>query len=287
MLISPGRLGRIGVVSPSNVLAIPALSLTGGITIPMQTVTGASTFPIEFPNPTTGAAVGGDGSVTPTSTTAAVTFGTVATSARFSHPVTVSQRYRISWTKSGTSGGQAGFGTSAGGTQYRSTIDSVQGDYFDFTATTTTLWVSFQRASAGTTTWSNITIIPIAEPTWTNTSAIVIANWTALSAGVTVDGTTGDITIPAAGSTLLARQNVTAGVTQGSLYRLSWTNVSNTTQCLIGTSTGGSQIKTATSSDAVGARTFEFVAQATTWIQFQRATAGTATVTNIVIQGAS
>lgn len=287
MLIHPGRVGRGGLASPSVSVIIPALSAAGAALIPMQTLTGASTFPIEFPNPTTGAAVGGDGTVNTTSTSAAVTFGTVATSARFSHTVVSGQRYRISWTESGTSGGQAGFGTSAGGTQYRSTIDSVQGDYFDFTATTTTVWISFQRASAGTTTFQNITIIPIAEPTWTtNAALVVIANWTQLSSGVTVDGTTGAITIPATGSNLSARQQIT-GVTQGNLYRLSWTNGSNTTQCLIGTANGGSQIKTASSSDPVGARTFEFVAQSQTWIQFQRATTGTAVVSNIVIQEAT
>lgn len=286
MLVQPGRVGRSGLASPSVSAVIAALGLDGAAAIPMQTLTGASATLIEFPNPTTGAAVGGDGTVTPTSTQVAVTFGTVATSARFSHTVVSGQRYRISWTESGTSGGQAGFGTSAGGTQYRSTLASVQGTYFDFTATSTSLWISFQRASAGTTTFSNITIVPKAEPTWVNTSLVVIANWTNLSAGVTVDGTTGDITIPAAGSTLLARQNIT-GAVQGTLYRLSWTNVSNTTFCLIGTSNGGSQIKTAGSSDPVGARTFEFVAQASTWIQFQRSAAGTATVTNIVIQEAT
>lgn len=238
-------------------------------------------------SPLTNATVGGNGTVNVTAISAEVTYGTNATSARFTHPVTTGQRYRVEWTESGTSGGQAGFGLSGGGTQYRSTIDSVQGDYFDFTAVSDTLGVSFQRASAGTTTFSNITLTPIPEVTWTNNPSLVVpANWTALSAGVTVDPTTGDITIPAAGSTLLARQQI-LGLTTGKLYRLSWTNGGNTTMALIGTSQGGTQIKTASSSDPVGARTFEFVHQGTTWIQFQRSASGTAIVSNIVIQEAS
>lgn len=234
-------------------------------------------------SPLTDATVGGNGTVNVTATSAEVTYGTNATSARFTHPVTVGQRYRVEWSESGTSGGQAGFGISGGGTRYRSTIDSVQGNYFDFTAVSTTLGVSFQRASAGTTTFFNITLTPIDAPTWTdNPSLVVPANWV-LSPGVTVDGVTGAITIPATGTVLSARQQIT-GVTQGKLYRLSWTNENNIAQCLIGTTSGGSQIKTTSSSSA---RTFEFVAQADTWIQFQRGTNGTAIVSNIVIQEAS
>lgn len=243
---------------------------------------------LEFPSPLSNAAVGGAGTVNVTATSAEVIYATNATSARFSHPVVVGQRYRVSWSESGTSGGQAGFGTSAGGTQYRSTFASGQGTFFDFTATTATLWISFQRASAGTTTFSNIRIEPISEPTWADMSPNPISDLTAdwvLSAGVTVNESTGDLTIAATGSTISGRQEI--DVVANKLYRLAWTNTSNTTMCLIGTTNGGSQIKTASSSDAVGARTFEFVGQGTTmWVQWQRATTGTAVVTNPRVQEA-
>lgn len=239
----------------------------------------------EAVSPLSGAATSGDGTITPTATDVSVTYGTTTTSARFSHPVVVSQRYRVTWTQSGDTNAQSGFGTSAGGGQYRTTMAPIQGPTFDFTATTSTLWINFQRVGAGTTVFSNIRITPIAEVTWTDITPTVVnkAGWT-VQTGVTVDTDTGAITIAATGSTIFARQAIT-GLTQGTNYRLRWINGSNTTMALLGTSTGGGQMKSASSSDAVGSRTFEFVAQGTTThLQFQRSTTGTAIVSAIEFQ---
>lgn len=234
-----------------------------------------------------GATLNGPGTIEATDTQVTVTYATSTTSARFSVPVASGQRYRVTWTQTGTSGGQAGFGTSSGGTQYRGTINSTAGTTLDLTTTTTTLWISFQRASAGTTTFSNIRITPIDEVTWVDMSPNPIsplaANWTFSSGSATVNESTGDVTIVASGTNVSAYQLITTVTNK--LYRLAWTNTNNSTMCLIAAGIGGPQTKTATSSDAIGARTFEFVAQGTqTLVQWQRSAAGTAIVTNPRIQ---
>lgn len=235
---------------------------------------------------TTFTASSGDGAVSfdAGAKTLSVAYGTTTTSIRGTHTVEVAKRYRISWTYSGSTLAQMLLGTSAGGTQYRLAIS---GDVFvDFTATTTTAHITFQRNTSGTTTVSGITIQEIPEVTWVDNAQVTPAGWVALSAGVTVDGTTGTITIPAAGSTLLARQSLLT--VANTLYRLRWVNNNNTTQCLIGSSQGGAQMKSATSSDSLGAKTYEFRATGTTtWIQFQRSTAGTANVSDIFMQDVS
>ena len=263
MLVSLGRMGMIG---------------GGGGLAPVVGL-------IQLINPTTGFVTSGDGAIVPSATDVSVTYGTTTTSARFSHPVTIGQRYRVAWTQTGSTGGQTAFGTSAGGGQYRPTLAPVQGTVFDFTATTATLWVNAQRASAGTTVFSNFTITPIAEVVWADITPSVInkAGWTPSTAAVTIDTNTGAITIAATGSTINARQSIT--LTQGVNYRMRWVNGSNSTMALLGTSTGGGQMKAASSSDPVGSRTYEFVAQsATVSVQFQRSATGTAVVSDIEIQ---
>lgn len=241
--------------------------------------------PMDLSNFTT---VTGDGVASANTGTGVVSvaFGTVATSLRGSTPVTAAKRYRVQWTMANdnANNGQVGFGTSLGGPQYRPTLSGTAGtNTFDFTALSTPLFATFQKPSTGTSTFSSITLLEIPEVTWVDTSLITAAGWTQLSAGVTVDGTTGAITIPATGTNLSARQGV--ATTIGKLYRLRWTNGSNTTQALIGTSNGNGTQKTASSSDPVGARTYEFVATTTTtWFQFQRATSGTAVVSAIQVQ---
>ncbi len=233
------------------------------------------------------ATVAGDGSTTvdTTAKTLSITFGTTATSLRGSYGVTTGKRYRIIWTMESTNAttGQLGLGTSLGGPQYRPTISGVEGaNFVEFTATTSTVYPTFQRASTGTTVFSNIKIQEIAEVSWADTALITAAGWTQLSSGVTVDSGTGAITIPATGTNLSARQGI--ATTVNTLYRLRWNN-SASTQCLIGTANGGSQMKSASASDAIGDRTYEFRATTTTtWIQFQRSTSGTAVVSNIVVQ---
>ncbi len=232
--------------------------------------------------------VTGDGatSLDTTAQTLSITYGTTATSLRGSFPVTIGTRYRVSWEMSGTTGGQAGFGTSLGGPQYRPTLGGTNGtNTFELVAETATLYLTFQRASAGTTVFGPITIEEIPARTFTDLSPqpVSAATWTTLSAGVTVDNTTGIITIPAAGTMLSARGSVTTTI--GKLYRLRWTLNSNSAQILIGTSNGGSQLKSGSSSQNAGTYAFEFTATTTTtWLQFQRQTAGTVTVSDIALQ---
>lgn len=224
----------------------------------------------------------GDGatSIDETAQTITVTYGTTATARRGVVPVTIGKRYRVSWVYGGATNGSLYAGTTLGGLQYRAAI--VNDTFFDFTAIAAELHLSFQRTTTGTTTVSSLTIQEIPEVTWTDTSLITPAGWVQLGTGVTVDQTTGAITIPATGSVLSARQSVTTTVNK--LYRLRWNN-SIASQCLIGTTNGGQQMKTASSSDSAGDRTYEFRATTTTtWIQFQRATAGTVVISNIFVQ---
>lgn len=215
-----------------------------------------------------------------------ISYGTTATSLRSSAiTVEVGKRYRVFWTLGGTSGGQAGFGVSVGGPQYRPTMGGTAGENtFDFTATSENFHITFQRASAGTTTFSNIYLQEIPAVSWVDIAPnlFVPESWI-LSTGVTVDAETGDITIPATGTTISARQGVATEV--GKLYRLRWVNNNNSTMCLIGTANGGAQFKSASSSDPVGSRTHEFLASTTTsWVQFQRSANGTAIVSDIYLQ---
>lgn len=232
---------------------------------------------------TTFSAGTGDGtySFDSTAKTLTVTYGTTTTGIRGSHPVTVGKRYRISWAYSGATGAQMALGTALGGTQYRPGIAS--DTFVDFTATTATAYITFQRTAAGTTTVSSIEILEIPEVTWVDTAAPTSTGWVSLSTGVTVDSNTGAVTIPATGTSLLARQSMTT--VAGTLYRLRWINNSNTTQCLLGTSQGGGQFKTATASDPIGYNAYEFRATSTTtWVQVQRTTTGTAVVSDIRLQ---
>lgn len=267
MLTAPGRLGRMGLgrLAPVGIDADLSVAVSPAA-----------------------ATLNGGGSIEATATAVTVTYASTSTSARFSHDVVIGQRYRLTWEQSGTTAGQSGFGTTSGGSQYRPPMAPVQGFIFDFTATATTLWISFQRAAAGTTTFSNIRITPIAEVAWADITPSLIskAGWT-LTAGVTVDQTTGAITIPATGTSLSARQGILSGLTQGTLYRLRWVNNSNTTMALLGISNGNQTMKTSGSSDPVGSRTYEFTPQGTqTWVQFQRTTNGTAVVSDIEFQQA-
>lgn len=228
--------------------------------------------------------VAGDGTTSVNTGTVSVAFGTTSTSRRSSGlAVTIGKRYRLTWTQAGTSGGQLGIGTSLGGSQYRPTIGgSLGSNTVYFTATTATVFVTVQRASAGTTTFSGFTLNTELEPTWADTALISAAGWT-LDASATVNTTTGVITLAASGTLITARQSITT--TAGTLCRLKWTVGGNTTQTPIGSSSGGAQYRSAALNDAVGSRTYEFrPTTTTTWIQFQRTTAGTATVSNIAVQ---
>lgn len=225
----------------------------------------------------------GDGatSIDTTAQTISITYGTTTTGRRGTYPVTVGKRYRVTWVYSGTTGMSMYAGTSSGGIQYRHPVASDL--LFDVTVTATTLHMTFQRTAAGTTTVSDLKIQEIPEVTWVDTALVSPTAWTNLSAGVTVDTTTGAITIPATGTTLAARQVCTTVAAK--LYRLRWINNTNTTMCLIGSTSGGQQMKAATSSDAVGSRTYEFRATNTTSsILFQRSATGTAVVSDIQIQ---
>lgn len=233
----------------------------------------------------------GDGTtaVDPTAKTLTIAYGTAATSLRGQHPVTSGTRYRVSWTMSSTNAtqGQAGFGTSLGGPQYRPTIGGVAGvNIFDFTAVGDTLYPTFQRASTGETTFSAITIAEIPQVTWADISPqpITSSTWTALSSGVTVSS--GTITIPATGTLLSAAGSITT--VAGKLYRLVWTVGTNTVQCAIGTSQGSAAMKSAGVNHSIGTNTYEFMATSTTtWFQFQRQTSGTTVVSSIALQEVS
>jgi hypothetical protein len=208
-----------------------------------------------------------------------IAFGTTTTGRRALVPVVVGKRYRVSWVYSGTTGMQLYAGTTAGGLQYRPNIASDL--FFDFTATSTDLHLGFQRIAAGTTVVSSLTIQEIPIVTWADTSLINPASW-AVTGAVTVDQTTGAITIPSTGTTISARQGFPT--TMGKLYRVRWNN-SLSTFCLIGTANGGAQMKSAAASDAAGDRTYEFrPTTTTTWLQYQRSASGTAVVSNIFVQ---
>jgi parallel beta-helix repeat protein len=218
-----------------------------------------------------------------------IAFGTTATSLRGSYfPLVVGKRYRASWSMSSSNGtqGQAGFGTSAGGPQYRPTLGGVAGlNSFEFDAVSDTLYPTFQRASAGSTTFSGFTIAEVAPAAWIaiKPQPIVPAFWTARSSGVTVNATTGVLTIAATGTLISGAGSFTTVV--GKLYRLAWTVGGNSVSCLIGTSQGGSTLKSSGVVHAVGSYSYEFAATSTTtWIQFQRQTSGTATVSGAVMQ---
>lgn len=228
------------------------------------------------------AAAFGDGatSVDSTAKTFSVTYGTANTGIRAPVPVVIGKRYRVTWTYSGATGMQLYAGSTTGGIQYRPNIAN---DLFiDLTATTTELSLTFQRVAAGTTTVSNLKIREIPQATWVDTALITPAGWVSLSAGVTVDQTTGAITIPATGTLLSARQGF--ATTVGKLYRVRW-NLTASTFCLIGTSNGGSQMKSAAGSDTAGDKTYEFRPTTTTsWLQYQRSVSGTTVVSNIFVQ---
>ena len=158
----------------------------------------------------------GDGvtSIDETAQTMSIAFGTTTTGRRALVPVVVGKRYRVSWVYSGTTGMQLYAGTTAGGLQYR---PNIAGDlFFDFTATSTDLHLGFQRIAAGTVV-SSLTIQEIPIVTWADTSLINPASW-AVTGAVTVDQTTGAVTIPATGTTISARQGFPT--TMGKLYRV-------------------------------------------------------------------
>ena len=127
MLVTLGRMGRIG----GGVGGVVSAALSQVI------------------NPTTGFVSTGDGTVTPSATEVSVTYGTTTTGARFSHPVTIGQRYRVTWTQTGSASAQTGFGNSVGGVQYRPSLAPAQGSVFEFTATAATFWINAQRVGAG------------------------------------------------------------------------------------------------------------------------------------------
>lgn len=232
----------------------------------------------------------GDGAtaIDSTAKTLTIAYGTGATSLRGQHPVASGTRYRISWTMASTNAtqGQAGFGTSLGGPQYRPTLGGVAGENaFEFTSVSTVFYPTFQRASTGETTFSNIVISEIPQVAWANLSPqpIVPTTWTALSSGVTVNGSTGAITIAATGTNLSAAGSVTTVV--GKLYRLAFTVATNTVQCAIGTSQGSAVLKSAGVNHSIGFNTYEFSATSTTtWIQFQRSISGTTVVSEVALQ---
>lgn len=231
----------------------------------------------------------GDGttSLDTTNGTMSIAFGTTATSLRSSAiAVTVGKRYRVIWSLSGSSGGQAGFGTSVGGPQYRPTTGGALGaNTFEFVAETTALHITFQRASAGTTVFGPISLLEIPAAAFSDLSPqpITPAFWTTVNAGATVDGTTGAVTITASGTQVLVRGSFTSIV--GKLYRLRFTVGTSNAFVLIGTSAGGSQIKASSSSNGVGSWVYEFAATSTaTHIQVHRSAAGTTVVSDIAIQ---
>ena len=232
----------------------------------------------------------GDGttSVDSGAKTLTVAFGTASTSLRGQHPVNTGARYRVSWSMSSTNAtqGQMGAGTSIGGPQYRPTLSGVAGtNFFDFTAVSTPVYLTAQRASTGETTFSDITVTEIPEVAWTDLSPqpIKASFWTAVTTGVSVNGTTGDLTIAATGTLLSAAGALPTTV--GKLYRLVWTVGTNTVQCAIGSAQGSSVLKSTGVNHAIGVNSYEFTAAATTtWIQFQRQTTGTATVSSIALQ---
>lgn len=107
----------------------------------------------------------GDGTVTfdANAQTIQIVWGTTgATLARGSTTVEVGRWYRVAWTVAGTTGScQSKFGTAAGGSQYRADTAVAAGstnNFFDFYAASATLWINFQRTSAGTTTISAISV---------------------------------------------------------------------------------------------------------------------------------
>lgn len=285
--------GKTTVPATNIAAPVPAKFVGGTIPAKKPAITATATMsaaPVAVPvsgfTTTTGdgAAVADSGAGTLT-----ITYGTTATSMRGSASgLTVGNRYRVFWTVSNSNAtqGQAGFGTSLGGPQYRPTMGGVTGaNSFDFTAETSTLYLTFQRASAGTSTFSGLSISAIPQVTWTALSPQLVtpASWTALSSGVTVNGTSGAITIAATGTLISAAGSFQTAA--GKLYRLVWTAAGNTVQVAIGGTQGSATLKSAGVNHAIGADAYEFTASSTTtWIQFQRQTSGTATVSGIALQ---
>lgn len=290
---SPNAFDERGKTTVPTVIQIVGTNVSGTAGAKKPAIASTATMEVEgLAIPVSAfTTVAGDGttSVDTASGSMTIAFGTTATSLRGSASgLTVGRRYRVSWTMSSTNAtqGQAGFGTSLGGPQYRPTMGGVSGvNTYDFDAVQSILYATFQRASAGSSTFSQLSLVQIPQVAWTALAPqpITPSFWTALSAGVTVNSTSGDITIPATGTLLSAAGSF--ATTVGKTYRLAWTTGGNTVQALVGTAQGGTSLKSSGVNHAVGSATYEFVATGTTtWVQFQRTTTGTATVSGVVMQ---
>jgi hypothetical protein len=224
----------------------------------------------------------GDGATSTDNDTISITYGTALTALRAGRTVVSGKRYRITWNMDGA-GGQAMFGATLGGAQYRPALAGVVGaNKFEFTAQSTPVYLSFQRNAAGTSTFSNLRIVEIPEVTWTDTDIITPATFTIFTTGASIDPETGVITIPATGTQMNARGSFVTEI--GKLYRVRYLISTNTAFLTLGTTNGGSQLKIASMSE-LGQRYFEFTATTNpTWINFHRVTSGTTQISDIRLQ---
>lgn len=238
------------------------------------------------------------------------------TSIRRVHAIMAGVRYRLTWTLSENTAFCL-LGTSNGGQQYKTATasDQVGVRTFEFDATSDTLWMQFQRSAAGATVVSNIILEQITLPALDQTISVptrtVVGNvaipmittggaatfpnlfldpatWLANGglvsdpAAITLE--TNRITINANGTTAASTRKK-HDVVIGKTYRLTWTVFGGNVFTLLGTANGGGQYKSASSSDAIGPRSFEFTATSVAlWIQFQRTLTGAAGVTDITLQ---
>lgn len=102
----------------------------------------------------------------------------------------------------------------------------------------------------------------------------------------TSDGPPRSISVTAAGATSSIRIQASASFTvvSGAWYRATWSVLQNNMFYLIGNSNGGSQYKSAVSSQPVGSYTFDFYTTSTSlWLQFQRTGTGTSEVQNMTL----
>lgn len=112
---------------------------------------------------------GGPGTVTVTAGTGAITIvadGTGAVFARYGVATTVNKRYQLTWSNDSSTVMFRMIGTTQGGSDIVGYNASTTGDNkLEFTATSTTTWISYQRPTAATVRISSIIMQEIPENT--------------------------------------------------------------------------------------------------------------------------
>lgn len=211
-LLIPQRNALYSFVSATGIPGDSARAAAGAAAIPMQAASGASTFP-NFIDPPSGWTVAGNGTVdlvdSPPSMTIHATGTGTTTSVRkqMSQPLTIGANYRFS-VKVATNGVRIYLEKTNGGTNdYLDgslTVTNAGTFTFDFQATTTDLWVRFERFTAGDAVLSEFLLQQTdAAPAITGSGAATIPMQTVTGAATNggAYAATGAASIPFQGAT--------------------------------------------------------------------------------------